>query len=103
MVYRRPFPGLGVRCPGINRVLYDFIPKPTGTVESSEITHSGTGRFTWLKMRTMSLYESEELSGEVSLENLFSGPEQIRSILISLLLLSAEEDGRIRCKKIPKE
>ena len=77
MVYRRPFPGLGVRCPGINRVLYDFIPKPTGTVESSEITHSGTGRFTWLKMRTMSLYESEELSGEVSLENLFSGPEQI--------------------------
>jgi hypothetical protein len=47
-------------------------------VESKEITHSGTGRFTWLAMRTMSLYESGESTGEVSLENLFSRPEQIR-------------------------
>ena len=27
-------------------------------VNTQEITHSGTGRFTWLTMRTMSLYES---------------------------------------------
>jgi hypothetical protein len=47
-------------------------------VESKEITHSGTGRFTWLAMRTMSLYESGESTGEVSLEQLFSRPEQIR-------------------------
>ena len=46
-------------------------------VESEEITHSGTGRFAWLKMRTMSLYESEESSGEVSLQTLFSAPQQI--------------------------
>jgi hypothetical protein len=46
-------------------------------VETKEITHSGTGRFTWLTMRTMSLYESGESTGEVSLENLFSQPEQI--------------------------
>jgi hypothetical protein len=46
-------------------------------VESKEITHSGTGRFTWLAMRTMSLYESGESTGEVSLEHLFSQPEQI--------------------------
>jgi hypothetical protein len=46
-------------------------------IETKEITHSGTGRFTWLAMRPMSLYESEESSGEVSLENLFSSPDQI--------------------------
>lgn len=45
--------------------------------ESKEITHSGTGRFTWLNMRPMSLYESEESTGEVSLEELFSAPEKI--------------------------
>ena len=42
-------------------------------VETKEITHSGTGRFTWLTMRPMSLYESEESTGEVSLKALFNG------------------------------
>jgi predicted AAA+ superfamily ATPase len=46
-------------------------------VESKEITHSGTGRFTWLRMRTMSLYESGESTGEVSLKELFTTPQQI--------------------------
>ena len=46
-------------------------------VDSDEIKHSGTGRFTWLTMRPMSLYESGESSGEVSLEALFSSPEVI--------------------------
>ena len=46
-------------------------------VDSDEIKHSGTGRFTWLTMRPMSLYESGESSGEVSLEGLFSEPESI--------------------------
>ena len=45
--------------------------------DSDALSHSGTGRFTWLKMRTMSLYESEESSGEVSLLNLFSNPDSI--------------------------
>lgn len=45
--------------------------------DSKEITHSGTGRFTWLLMRPMSLYESEDSNGEVSLEALFSAPERI--------------------------
>ena len=37
-----------------------------------EIHHTGTGRFSWLKMRPMSLYESGESSGDVSLSELFS-------------------------------
>lgn len=38
-----------------------------------EIHHSGTGRFAWLKMRPMSLFESGESEGTVSLANLFDG------------------------------
>ena len=49
-------------------------------IESKDITHSGTGRFTWLMMRPMSLYESGESSGEVSLEHLFSNPDSINGM-----------------------
>lgn len=42
-----------------------------------EIEHSGTGRFAWLTMRPMSLYESGESNGKVSLGDLFSGKEKI--------------------------
>ena len=45
--------------------------------ETSQIKHTGTGRFAWVTMRTMSLFESGESSGEVSMENLFTTPEQI--------------------------
>ena len=41
--------------------------------DTSEIFHSGTGRFARLTMRTMSLFESGESTGEVSLEKLFQG------------------------------
>lgn len=46
-------------------------------VDTKEITHSGTGRFTWLMMRTMSLYESGDSTGEVSLQDLFYGKTEI--------------------------
>ncbi len=42
--------------------------------DTKKIHHSGTGRFAWLTMRTMSLYESGESTGEVSLNDLFSNP-----------------------------
>lgn len=41
--------------------------------DTKEITHSGTGRFTWLTMRPMSIYESGDSSGDVSLKDLFDG------------------------------
>lgn len=40
--------------------------------DTDKIHHSGTGRFAWLTMRTMSLFESGESSGEVCLKDLFS-------------------------------
>ena len=45
--------------------------------DTQEITHSGTGRFSWFTMRPMSVYESGESTGEVSLRELFNSPETI--------------------------
>lgn len=45
--------------------------------DTKEITHSGTGRFAWLTMRPMSLYESGDSTGEVSLNDLFTGKTEI--------------------------
>lgn len=42
-----------------------------------ERVHSGTGRFAWLMMRPMTLFESGESNGSVSLANLFSAPPKI--------------------------
>lgn len=39
------------------------------------VYHSGTGRFAWMMMRPMSLWESGESTGEVSLSALFVGEE----------------------------
>ena len=46
----------------------------------NEVTHSGTGRFAWLLMRPMSLYESGESNGCISLANLFETPDNISGI-----------------------
>ena len=41
--------------------------------DTKKITHSGTGRFSWLTMRPMSLFESGDSTGDVSLRALFDG------------------------------
>ena len=48
--------------------------------DTKEIVHSGTGRFSWLFMRPMSLYESGDSNGEVSLRALFGAPDQIEGV-----------------------
>lgn len=45
--------------------------------KTDEIFHTGTGRVAWIKMRPMSLFESGESTGEVSLKNLFARPEKL--------------------------
>ena len=40
----------------------------------NKIIHTGTGRFSWLLMRPMSLWESGESTGELSLGDLMAGP-----------------------------
>lgn len=46
--------------------------------DTSKIDHSGTGRFARLTMRPMSLWESGDSTGDVSLQALFEGEEQVR-------------------------
>ena len=45
--------------------------------DTKEIAHTGTGRFTWLIMRPMSLYESGDSTGQVSLRELFQGADDV--------------------------
>lgn len=45
--------------------------------DTKEITHSGTGRFTGLTMRPMSLYESGDSTGDISLKVLFENTEEV--------------------------
>lgn len=46
-------------------------------VQSDEITHSGTGRIARVTMRPMSLFESGDSTGDVSLGGLFDRPDRI--------------------------
>jgi len=48
--------------------------------DMSKVLHSGTGRIGWLRMRPMSLWESQESTGEVSLGELFATPDQVGGI-----------------------
>ena len=51
-----------------------FILTGSTTVDESKIMHSGTGRISRLVMYPMSLYESMESNGEISLQALFDNP-----------------------------
>lgn len=57
---------------------------------TNEIHHTGTGRFSWMKMRPMSLYESGESTGEVSLSSLFYNPKEAVRGTASLSLQDIE-------------
>ena len=45
--------------------------------DDSKIHHTGTGRFSWLTMRPMTLWESGESTGDVSLGSMFEHPEMV--------------------------
>jgi predicted AAA+ superfamily ATPase len=46
----------------------------------SSVSHTGTGRFSWLTMRPMTLFESGDSTGEVSLKDLFSNVDTINGV-----------------------
>ncbi len=52
-----------------------FILTGSNTIDKEKIFHSGTGRISRMKMYPMSLWESKDSSGEVSLKELFDNPE----------------------------
>ena len=47
------------------------------SIEDEQIFHTGTGRISRLKLRTMSLWESGDSTGDVSLGNLFVNADKI--------------------------
>lgn len=67
-----------------------YILTGSATVNRSQIIHSGAGRFGRLRMRPMSLYESGDSSGKVSLRELCETPDMkvIRTGEVNLLNLA---------------
>ncbi len=63
-------------------------------IDESKRKHSGSGRYAWLNMRPMSLWESGESSGSVSLKDLFEG----KSIELQTNPLSLEEIAFLICR-----
>ena len=49
-------------------------------IEEEQIHHTGTGRISRLKLRTMSLWESEDSTGDVSLGGLFRNADSIDGV-----------------------
>jgi len=62
----------------------------------SKATHSGTGRFARMKMRTMSLFESGESCGEVSLKNIFDNNPG--KALVAVNKLELEDLAYLSCR-----
>jgi len=54
-----------------------YILTGSTTVDEDKIEHSGAGRISRLMMRTMSLFESEDSNGSISLKELFENPSEI--------------------------
>ena len=57
-----------------NGVPGQYILTGSNAVDKTKIRHTGTGRITRMKMYSMSLWESLESSGEVSIRDLFDNP-----------------------------
>ncbi|MBD5487710.1 MAG: ATP-binding protein [Lachnospiraceae bacterium] len=52
-----------------------FILTGSTSIDNSQILHTGTGRISRLKMYPMSLYESNESNGQISVRELFENPD----------------------------
>ena len=51
-----------------------FILTGSNSIDNQDIMHSGTGRIARLRMQPMSLFETQESTGEISLKALFENP-----------------------------
>lgn len=61
----------------MNQFILTGSATPIDDEENSELEHSGTGRIARLRMRPMSLWESKESRGQVSLQALFDGTQEM--------------------------
>lgn len=74
-----------------------FILTGSNTVDENKIHHSGTGRISRMQMFPMSLWESKESNGSISLKELFDHPdmkiEAISDMSINDIIFSACRGG----------
>lgn len=75
-----------------------FILTGSNAVDKSQIHHSGAGRIARLHMLPMSLWESQESTGEVSLRELFNNPDydidgKMSKMTVEDLIFAASRGG----------
>ena len=74
-----------------------FILTGSNVVDQSQIRHSGTGRISRMKMLPMSLWESHESNGDISIRELFNNPnmdiETVSQLSIDDLIYAACRGG----------
>ncbi|MCM1520900.1 MAG: DUF4143 domain-containing protein [Lachnoclostridium sp.] len=75
-----------------------FILTGSTIIDDDEIMHTGTGRITKMAMYTMSLFESEESNGSISLRQLFDDPNydfdgEMSQLSIEKLIFAACRGG----------
>ena len=83
-----------------------FILTGSNAVEKSSILHSGTGRIAKLRMLPMSLWESKESTGEVSIQEMFSDPSynidgKTSAMSVESLIFAASRGGWPATLSIP--
>ena len=61
----------------MNQFILTGSATPLDAEQNSEMEHTGTGRIARLRMRPMSLWESKESRGQVSLKALFDGTQEM--------------------------
>lgn len=74
-----------------------FILTGSNSVDLTKIVHSGTGRIARMKMYPMSLWESQESNGQISLMELFNNPnhdiEGVSSLTMDQLIFATCRGG----------
>ena len=80
---------------GVGQFILTGSAAPLNSDEREKISHSGTGRFAWLVMRPMTLYESGESNGTVSIkDDLFTN----NSNLAAINSLGLDDIARFMCR-----
>lgn len=83
-----------------------FILTGSSTPKRKGIMHSGAGRIVPLRMRTMSLWESGDSDGKVSLESLFTGtftPQLTSNVDLKMLAKYIVRGGWPQALTVPEE
>lgn len=80
---------------GVGQFILTGSAAPLNSNDKEKISHSGTGRIAWLIMRPMTLYESGESNGTVSIkDDLFTN----NSSFAAINSLELEDIARLMCR-----